>query len=214
MLAYLPILLAFAAGSIPFGLILAKSRGVDLRAVGSGNIGATNVWRAMGKGYGSLCFLLDFLKGLLPVLWALGFAPTQAHPGHSWIEVGAALAAVLGHNHSPLAGFKGGKGVATSAGVLVALMPWVFLLVLIVWAVSLKCTRMVGLASVLAALALPLGYGLLALVPAGTLPGFRLDWIHFGFALLVGLLVVWRHKANIRRILDGTEAKIGARKTA
>lgn len=212
MLAALPILVAFLAGSVPFGLILAKFRGVDLRAVGSGNIGATNVWRAMGKGFGSVCFVLDFLKGLLPVLWALQFGPTQAHAGHSWLEVGTGLAAVLGHNYSPFAGFKGGKGVATSAGVLVGLMPWVVLPVLLVWWLTLKASRMVGLASVVAAAALPLVYLGLGLLPAGTLPGFRFDWIHFGFAALVAVLVIWRHKSNLRRIFDGTEGKVGAGK--
>ena len=144
---FLPIA-AYILGSIPFGVLIAKSKGIDIREHGSGNVGATNVFRVVGKGFGISCLLLDFLKGFLPVLVATnvfrvaGTAPTLAVPAFSTLNSGfpadqqlyahslqviTALAAIMGHNYSVFLKGGGGKGIATSAGVLIALMPGVFL---------------------------------------------------------------------------------------
>ena len=141
MSPFVPPVVAFLAGSIPFGLLVARMKGVDIRRHGSGNIGATNVLRAVGKPYGIAVFVLDFLKGLLPVLWA-GSALAQ-HPRADLVGLGTALAAILGHNYSPWIGFKGGKGIATSAGGLVALFPLAVGAAVVFWFVLFKTTRYV-----------------------------------------------------------------------
>lgn len=210
MLLILLILLAFLAGSIPFGLLLAKSQGVNLRAVGSGNIGATNVWRAMGKKFGMICFLLDFIKGFVPVICVPLFVK-QITFSIEWLPATAALAAILGHNYSPFAGFKGGKGVATSAGVLAALNPVALLLGVIAFGVSLKLSRTVSLSSIIAAMVLALVYPLLAVFPF-SIAGFEFNLVTCLFFVLVAILVLLRHRSNITRIFAGTEAKISAKK--
>jgi glycerol-3-phosphate acyltransferase PlsY len=160
---------AFLLGSIPFGLLMAKARGIDIRQHGSGNIGATNVLRVMGKTYGITCLLLDMLKGFIPVVVALNLLhitgrPVQINLGlpDAWIlefpaadaltaqvvHILTALAAVLGHNYSPWVGFKGGKGIATSGGVLLALMPFAVLLLLVIWLLLFVATRYVSVASI------------------------------------------------------------------
>jgi len=218
-------LLAFLLGSIPFGLLIAKAKGINIREHGSGNIGATNVLRVVGKKYGITCLILDALKGFIPVLIALnviritGHSPlmTFGFPG-DWIlqlpaadalkgqlvHIGTALAAVLGHNYSPWVGFKGGKGIATSAGVFLALMPAGIGILLIVWVLVFLVSRYVSLASIIAAVVLPLV----------TLWG---SWHHgriqdgtwnkplFAFTVLIAVMAVWKHKTNIQRLRAGTE---------
>ena len=170
-------LLAFLLGSIPFGLIIAKAKGINIREHGSGNIGATNVLRVIGKKHGITCLLLDALKGFIPVMIAVNLVQI-AGKGHALhlatldplalilpaadqfkgqlVHVLTALAAILGHNYSPWVGFKGGKGIATSAGVLLALMPAGIALLAVVWLIVFAASRYVSLASVVAAAALPL----------------------------------------------------------
>lgn len=193
----LALLLSFGIGSIPFGVLLGKIRGVDVRAVGSGNIGATNVWRALGPTMGVLSFALDVLKGLAgPLLgrWLL--------PGLEWGIALCGIAAVLGHIFSPFLGFKGGKGISTSLGALFGLMPPVGLAAFALWGVVLGLSRMISLASVAACLALPV-LALLFHVPA---PSF---WV----ALLMGSFAFVKHIPNLKRIAAGTEPKIGATKS-
>ena len=196
--------IAFLSGSVPYGFLIGRANGVDLRKVGSGNIGATNVWRVMGKGWGSLAFLLDFLKGFLPILIArmmLGWHETRS------IEltlVFAALAAVVGHNYTPWLGFKGGKGVATSAGVLAALLPAALGVVLAGWIVIFAATRIVSVASIMAA----------ALLPFATWELYHHRVVFFGFSVVAAALTILRHRANIGRILRGEEKRIGAKSAA
>jgi acyl phosphate:glycerol-3-phosphate acyltransferase len=218
-------LLAFLLGSIPFGLLIARSRGIDIRTQGSGNIGATNVLRVMGKKFGIPCLLLDMLKGFIPVVIAVNLIqitgrPVQVplHMPDAWIlklaegdalkaqiaHILTALFAVLGHNYSPWVGFKGGKGIATSAGVLLGLMPFAVLLLLVFWVFLFLTTRYVSVASM----------GSAAILPLLTLWG---SWHHgriqdgtwnkplFVFTIIIAVLAIWKHRSNIQRLREGTE---------
>lgn len=218
-------LLAFLAGSIPFGLLIAKSKGIDIRKHGSGNIGATNVWRTMGKSYGIPCLILDMLKGLIPVALAVNLIqitnrPVQIPLGlpESWTMVVAAndaitaqiaqiltaLFAVLGHNYSPWVGFKGGKGIATSAGVLIGLMPFAVLILLAIWGILFFTTRYVSVASIGAAASLPL-LSLWGAWHHGRIQDGTWNKPLFAFSLIIALLAIWKHRSNIQRLRNGTE---------
>ena len=183
--------LAFVSGSIPTGLLLARSRGIDLRSIGSGNIGATNVLRAMGKGSALLTFLGDFLKGLLPVLLA-GVLETGA-----LVEGFVGIAAILGHNFSIFLNFRGGKGVATSFGVLSIYSPIVALITAIIWLVTVVLMRYSSLGALISFGAMPFLIGLLD-------AGEKLP-----IAICIAVLLFLRHMDNIRRLLQGTEKRIG-----
>ncbi|MGD8396714.1 MAG: glycerol-3-phosphate 1-O-acyltransferase PlsY [Candidatus Eiseniibacteriota bacterium] len=186
---------AFLCGSVPSALLVARRHGVDLRRVGSGNPGATNVYRTLGPRWGLLVLAADIGKGVLAVvLMRVAGAP----PG--WWLV-AAAAAILGHIVSPFMGFRGGKGVATGGGAVLALAPGSGLVVLAVFAVTLAATRMVSAGSMLAALALPIVVHL----RHEPVPG--LVWV--GGAL--ALLVIVRHRGNLRRILRGEEKRFAMR---
>ena len=218
-------LLAFLLGSIPFGLLLAKSRGIDIRAHGSGNIGATNVLRVMGKKFGIPCLLLDILKGFIPVAIAVNLIqitgrPVQVPLGlpEAWVmhlaasdaltaqiaHIITALAAVLGHNYSPWVGFKGGKGIATSAGVLLGLMPFAVLLLLVVWLLLFLISRYVSVASMGAACALPL-LTLWGSWHHGRIQDGTWNKPLFVFSIIIAVLAVWKHRSNIQRLREGTE---------
>jgi glycerol-3-phosphate acyltransferase PlsY len=193
----LSIFASYLVGSIPFGFLIAWSRGIDLRAAGSGNIGATNVGRLLGKKIGVLVFLLDFAKGAGPVAVAR-WASTD-----EWVAVAAGLATVLGHIFPVWLRFRGGKGVATGAGVVAVLLPVPTLGAAIVWLLFLCSTRYVSLASIAAAVAL---FGLHLLVePEPLAPGTR---ILTGFCLLAVALVVLRHFGNIARLVQNRESQI------
>ncbi len=186
--------LAFLLGSIPTGYLVARAKGVDIRRHGSGNIGATNVFRTLGKPLGVLVFILDALKGFAAVWLAV------RHGGPSaWPAILAAIAAIAGHNYTPWLGFRGGKGIATSAGVLVALMPWAVLAIALVWFAVFFTTRYVSLASICAAAALPLAVGALWFYGCGGNAPL------FVFSVLIAALAIWRHRSNIERLTAGTE---------
>ena len=200
----------FLLGSIPFGLLLGKLKGVDIRDHGSGNIGATNVFRTLGKKSGILCLFLDFCKGFIPVMIAdhLVSAVTM---GQS-IEVGTALAAILGHNYSPWIGFKGGKGIATSAGALGALMPPIALVVVVlIFVIVTFTTKYVSVGSIVAAIALPI-LTLYGSYHHGKIADGTWNIPLFIFTLIAGILAVWKHRTNITRLRAGTENKIGQKK--
>jgi glycerol-3-phosphate acyltransferase PlsY len=190
------ILLAFLLGSIPTGYLVARAKGVDIRQHGSGNIGATNVFRTLGKPLGVFVFVIDALKGFAAVWLALRFGGSSAWPG-----ILAAVAVIAGHNYTPWLGFKGGKGIATSAGVLLALMPWAVLIIAVVWFLVFPFSRYVSLASICAAAALPLAVG--ALWFAGCDGNAPL----LGFSLVISALAIWRHRSNIGRLRNGTEPR-------
>jgi glycerol-3-phosphate acyltransferase PlsY len=188
----LTFLLGFLLGSIPSGYLVGRAKGIDIRQHGSGNIGSTNVLRTLGKGPGYFVFTCDALKGIASVLLAYRIFPSLGDLG----AVAAAVGCVLGHNFTPWLAFKGGKGIATSLGVLVAMLPLASAIVLAFWIVVFLATRYVSLASILAAAALPGVVWYLSGV--GTL---------FWFSFLIGFLAIARHRQNIGRLLNGTEGR-------
>ncbi len=195
---FLALILSFFVGSIPFGVLIGQMRGVDVRAAGSGNIGATNVWRVLGPKAGTAAFVLDVLKGVAGPLLGRWLAPNS--------EIGIAacgIFAVLGHTFSPFLGFKGGKGISTSLGALFGLLPLVGVLAFAFWGVLLAATRLVSVASIGACLILP--------VLAWTLPHSTPAAI---VATLMGVLAFVKHIPNVKRILAGTEPRIGQKKNA
>jgi glycerol-3-phosphate acyltransferase PlsY len=198
---------AYLIGSIPFGLIIARARGIDIRAHGSGNIGATNVWRVCGRKYGLLTFAGDVAKGLVAVL--LGTWLGRQFPGafrdEAFAGITAAIGCILGHSFPIWLGFKGGKGVATSLGVIIGMMPLASILVFALWALIFKITRYVSLASIVAAAALPVVVVVLRF--AG-----RYGDGHFYFACAAAALVIHRHRGNIQRLLAGTENRFGKKR--
>jgi glycerol-3-phosphate acyltransferase PlsY len=214
---------AFAAGSIPFGPIVARAHGIDLRTVGSGNIGATNVGRALGRGWGILVYVLDAAKGAIPVLLAgsmaniLGKQPEAMVPGDLWGWLMLPVAAVLGHMFSPWMGFKGGKGVATGSGAMLAVWPVLTGPVVVaigLWALVLAVTRMVSVASVVAAIAIPMTVAFSSISRTGDgTPDGSMPLEHAVPAIVVtgavAALVVWKHRGNMQRVLAGTESKVG-----
>lgn len=204
------ILLAFVAsyivGATPFGYFAGKLRGIDIRQHGSGNIGATNVFRVLGKGIGLPVFILDMLKGYLPVILTEYFTAARDIPS-DWPAIAAAVGAVMGHNFTFWLHFKGGKGIATSAGVLLALLPIPLAAALSCWIILFYTTRYVAVASIGASLMVPTATIVMHLLNKGV-PRPPL----VGFAILIGLLAVWRHRSNIRRLLNGTENRF-TRKT-
>lgn len=183
-------------------------KGLDIRQHGSGNIGATNAIRVLGKGIGIPVFILDALKGWLPVWLVASFLGEQdvAQEIVSAAKVVAGLAAVLGHMFTFWLGFKGGKGVATTAGVLLGIAPVAMLGGLIVWLLFFFTLRYVSLASMMA------GVGVVATMVAVMAREGRWDWVMLAFGVLIMVLVIARHRANIGRILAGTEPKGGRKK--
>ncbi len=195
-------LLGYALGSIPFGLILAQLAGKgDIRQIGSGNIGATNVLRTGSKGLAAAVLLLDLAKGFLPVFlaWRL-FDQSEAMPGAAWGPVpAAALGAVVGHCFPVWLGFKGGKGVATNAGVSLGIAWPIGLAYALVWLGVLAASRISSLAGMCAVVAAALAAALLgfpAFVPV---------------LALIALLVLWLHRANLKRLAAGTEPRVGSK---
>lgn len=192
---------AYVAGSLPWGLWLGRwLRGVDVRTLGSGNLGATNVYRSLGPAIGIATLLLDIAKGALPVALLPRSPLGAAFPGGpEWCALAAAFAAVAGHVWTFLAGFKGGKGVATSAGVLLALSPPAFGVFVGVFLVVLLVTRFVSLGSMLGAVAFSVA--LARFSPAGVASPT------FGVGVLIAALVIARHRDNIGRLLKGEERR-------
>ena len=201
------ILLCYLCGSIPFGLILAKINGVDIRKVGSGNIGATNVMRTLGKKWGYSCFLLDFLKGLLPVLIAKSYAAPQAGELAEYMVIAALPATISGHIFSLFLKFKGGKGVATGAGAIMAVCPPAVFVALVLWIITFKKTGYVSLASIIAALTIPIAAWGLRLKQLVDINNPQLILL-----LIIGLLVTVMHRSNIQRLMNGTESSFKKKK--
>jgi len=218
-------LVAFLLGSVPFGLLIAKARGVDIRQHGSGNIGATNVLRVLGKKFGIPCLLLDILKGFVPTLlainlirftgqpmgmgipalveWAYVF-PAERQFTAQLLQVFTGLCAILGHNYSPWVAFRGGKGIATSAGVVIALMPAAIVILVLVWVLLFLTTRYVSVASIAAVVVLPV-LTLYGSWHHGRLQDGTWNKPLFALSLMIAIMGVWKHRANIQRLLAGTE---------
>ncbi len=193
--------LGYLSGSLPWGLWLGRwLRGVDVRTLGSKNLGATNVYRSLGPAIGVAVLALDIAKGALPTWLVPGLGVSAAFPGGpEWCRLAVGFAAVLGHVFTIFAGCKGGKGVATTVGVLLALSPPAFGVFMGVFLTTLAVTRYISLGSILGSIAFAIT---LAFTAVG---GVRSP--SFGFGVMVGMLVIVRHKDNIGRLLRGDERR-------
>ena len=198
---------AYLLGSTPTGYLVAKASGVDIRSVGSGNIGATNVFRTVGKSAGICVLVFDGLKGYAACAWlpdlVIRYMISHAVAPTSWnfaetLHIVGGVSAILGHNYTCWLKFKGGKGIATSAGVLAALVPWALIVILTIWIILFAVTRYVSVASIAASVALPF---------AAFLTGSSGTLVAVTGAMAV--LAVYKHRGNIQRLLNGTESRFG-----
>jgi len=199
-------LISYLIGAIPFGFLIAKSQGIDIQTVGSQNIGATNVFRSVGPKWGIITFILDFLKGFIPVLFAKLFAArlsTETHSIHAHIlPLSCMISAIIGHSLPVYLKFKGGKGVATGTGALLAIAPSAVLTGIIAWIIVFYLFRYVSLASILTVIAVSIfSWG-----------NFIYSKINISIPVvitIISIIIILRHHANIRRLLSGTELKFG-----
>ena len=204
---------AYLLGSVPFGLIVGRAKGVDPRTAGSGNIGATNVGRLLGRKFFALVFILDLLKGLLPMLAAAWILSQHEHTRTTyllWLLVG--FAAIVGHMFSVFLGFKGGKGVATSTGVILGLWPYYTLPALaaiLVWIILFTVTRYVSVGSIIGAITFPAAYAAVGAWCGWPLLSEQLPLLIF--AIVMAGLIVYKHRGNIARLRAGTESRIAPR---
>ena len=188
---------AYLVGGIPFGYLVGRMRGVDVRTVGSKNIGATNVFRTVGKKWGFLAFFLDVMKGLLPTLAAKAWGCAD------WLPLAVGVACVVGHMLTPYMKFKGGKGVATAFGMLLGLMPALVGVAFLVFVVAFALTNYISFGSCSAAafLAVSVWFPILGTRGYADLPQCIL-------VTAIALFVIWKHRSNIARLVSGTENKI------
>lgn len=219
---FLPLLIAVAVGyllgSLPFGFLVARSKGVDIFAVGSRNPGATNVRRVLGSGPGNLVFALDALKGALATGWpmfrlvtteaggtltSLQFSFATGEPATLHAAMAGLVGALLGHSFSCFTRFRGGKGVATATGGLLVLLPLAVLIGAVVWTATFYSTRYVSLASILSAVAIPVAAYCL-----------HEQTLLLGLTVVIALLVIVRHRTNIQRLLNGTENRFTKKNAA
>lgn len=198
----LTLLIAYFVGSVPTGYCVARIKGIDLRAHGSGNIGATNAFRVLGTIPGVMVLLIDAFKGAAAVLWIPPLIAGRWDPGTpSYLPLVAGVGAILGHNYTCWLRFKGGKGIATTAGVMGALLPWALVIALTTWFIVLIGSRYMSVASITAAVILPIG------------TFFTTDQLALRIlALILGSLAIWRHRGNIQRLRNGTEPRFEFRR--
>jgi len=227
------IIAAYLIGSIPFGFLIGKLRGIDIREHGSKNIGATNTGRVLGKKWGFLCFILDVAKGFAPTffggLWMGCLDPhwqseilTIPAPTQQFLWIGVGIAAILGHMFPLYLKLRGGKGVATAFGVMMGIYPfltWPVFGALLVWIIIVRIFRMISLASILAAFSLPI-WLLISRIPRDAdiesshnlITESQKVWPFFIITIALALLILLRHRTNISRILKGTEPTISKKK--
>ena len=197
-------LVSYLTGSIPFGLMLSKAlRGIDLRDHGSGNIGATNAGRVLGKKWGLVCLALDALKGLVPVLLLPPMFFGADNPNLVHLRILTGVATIVGHMFPCWLGFRGGKGVATSLGVVLMLSPWGLLFGAVAFFSSLTAWRYVSLSSMLAAI----GFGASELIRLKPSPFAESTWSQGLFAIMVPLLIILQHRTNIVRLIKREEPR-------
>ena len=191
---------AYLVGSIPTGFLAGRAKGVDIRKVGSGNMGATNVFRSVGKGWGIFVLVVDGLKGFAACTWMVDLLLhfIAVPPDEELMRIIAGIAAVLGHNYTCWLKFKGGKGIATSAGVYFALAPHAVEIALATWIIVVAVTRYVSMASIAAAIALPAAVWCMS------------DSLLLKLATTaLGIMAIVNHKKNIKRLREGTESRFG-----
>ena len=193
METFLLVIFAYLLGSVPTGYILGSLAGVDVRKAGSGNVGATNVARVVGKRHGIFTLVADIAKGFVPVVIALNLGLTAT----ATALVG--VAAFLGHLYPIFLRFRGGKGVATALGVFLGLAPWATVVLMVIFVLVILATRVVSLSSMVAAAAAPIVFWLLTSSPILT-----------GTSVFIALMIVLRHRGNIQRLLSGTEPRVNA----
>jgi glycerol-3-phosphate acyltransferase PlsY len=196
------VLVGYLIGSVPAGYLAGCIAGIDIRKVGSGNIGATNVLRILGKRYGYPVFLFDFLKGVAAVEMSILIFDSY-HPAASRELYGilGGVSAVIGHSYPVWLNFKGGKGVATTAGVVFALIPFAALVMCVVWVAAFQASRYVSVASIAAAIALPVTVGALLYFEQLNKP------VLLYFSIWLAAVVIVRHRSNVSRLLNGTEPR-------
>ena len=188
------LLIGYFLGSINFAVLVAKYKGLDLFSLGSGNPGATNVKRTMGAFWGNTVFLLDFSKGYLAVFLTQSILVLEGL-NYDLLGILGLLGAILGHSFSIFLKFRGGKGVATTMGGLLALMPWVLVLGLVAWLIVFFATRVVAMASIVFAISLPISFYFL----------HDLLDVRWTFCIVLAILIVVRHYSNIQRLFSGKE---------
>ena len=210
---------AYLLGSIPFGLLIARAHGKDLRSIGSGNIGATNVSRALGRKWAYVCFFLDVIKGLIPTLAAMFLLGPTESLSHAekivtlWLWLAVGCTAVAGHIFPVYLRFKGGKGVATSFGVALGIWPYYTIcavLAITTWLVVVSIWRYVSLASIVASATFPITLTAAIIITKNW--RFTDLWPLLAVAVAIPLMVTIRHRQNIKRLIEGTEGKIREKK--
>ena len=189
------LLIGYVTGATPFGFLAGKLKGIDIRDHGSGNIGATNVLRTLGKPVGITVLVLDILKGIVPVVAAMQLTD------HSAVHIATAIATILGHNFTFWLNFKGGKGIATTAGAILPIIPVPLVVAVSAWFILFFATKFVSVASIAAAVAIP-ATAIVQAALSGNWNGSVLI-----LSLVVCFLAVWRHRSNIRRLLKGEEPR-------
>ncbi len=194
---------SYLLGAIPFGFIIARMRGIDIRKVGSGNIGATNVFRTVGKSWGLLTFLCDVLKGFTPSFVFPLIVAKFGEVDTNLLSILCACGAVAGHNWPIFLGFKGGKGIATTAGALLGIAPAALGIGFATWIIVFPVSRYVSMASILAAIAVPVSGWILYKDNGMAVPVFL---------TIIGILAVVRHRSNIQRLIMGTENRFEFKK--
>ncbi len=214
MLSFLLVLLAaYLAGSFPTAILVGKlvrGKDFDIRNEGSGNAGGTNVFRVLGWQAGLAVMLVDVFKGFAATYWISRWQPLgPPHIDETVLPIVTGVAAVLGHIWTVFAGFRGGKGVGTAAGMILALYPLAALVCLVIFVVVVYATRYVSLGSMLAAVSLPV-----VLLLAQKLTRQEIPEAHFQFSLAIAFLIVFTHRKNIQRLLEGTENRLGGKKPA
>lgn len=208
------ILISYLLGSIPFGLIIAKAHGVNLRSIGSGNIGATNLSRALGKKWAYVCFFLDVFKGFAPTFAAKFILETNLTPVDFLLWLCVGCAAVFGHIFPIYVNFKGGKGVATSLGIGLGLYPYYTIagvVAFISWAIIVLISKYVSLSSIIASFIF-----LVALIASIIiLPEWQFKnlWPLLSVAIFMPIMITIRHRENIKRLIAGTENKVFTKKS-
>lgn len=210
IIAYILIfLVSYSIGSIPWGYLIGKIYGVDIRTVGSGNIGATNVTRSLGKLPGRICFVLDMLKGFLPVLIvSIMLRKKIFEDPQQFAQIIAAGGAVLGHMFSIFMKLRGGKGISTIFGVLLGFSPWSFLVAGGVWVLVFLVSRYVSMASIAACAVLPVAATIFTI----TKIYYHSIWVLI-FLYLLSIIAIVRHSSNIRRLINGAENRFDKKRT-
>ncbi len=201
-------LLSYLVGSIPFGYLIGKLNGLDIRRHGSRNIGATNVRRVLGQDWGVICFILDFLKGLVPVILIGELLGAQMAVGMEWGEMFAIAGTITGHIFPFTLNFKGGKGVATSLGAILAVAFWPVLAGAIIWYITFLKTRIVSLASIVAAVSMPVAALFMFSLNKGGIHSTNIILMS-----IIAVLIIVRHKDNIARLRNGQENKFSKKTT-